>query len=607
MKSFERRNRAFPGAIVLLLGFGTLPAMVSAQTYVYNQAGLGVGNKPSGVTVTDFNGDGRLDVAVANESDSTVSVVLSTSDGTFAPKVDYKVGSAPVALVSGDFNGDHIPDLAVISSQDDTVSVLLGVGDGTFNSQLNYPTGTSPVAIVAADFNADKKLDLAVANQGDGTVSVLPGNGDGTFQPQSKMAIVSSPIAIASGDFNGDGLPDLVALNEQGSLSLLLNNGNSGFAVSGRSIGPSGGGMAIGDFNNDGRLDIAATNPISNELVILLGNGSGDFQSLSTDISIAPVTVAVGDFNHDGKLDLAVGAGNGYPSSISILLGNGDGTFQPAISNGFSGAASQMAVGDFNNDNYLDLAAVATIDSAIVIFLGQGNGIVGGHVDLTLPASGGIAGAAAADFNGDGKLDVSVAQFNQNGQAISGFIAVLPGNGDGTFQQPVSTQVPNIGIGQMVAGDFDGDGKVDIATARPANNGDILVVLGNGDGTFGNPISSPVNIPGLNVQYMIGGNFNNDGREDLALLSLDSSNTSSPLYVLLSKGDGTFQPTLVDNVPGIATNLTAGDFNHDGNLDIVVTDPEGAVNPSVLSSWVGGMALSRVLLPTAQELFSPTT
>lgn len=123
---------------------------------------------------------------------------------------------------------------------------------------------------------------------------------------------------------------------------------------------------------------------------------------------------------------------------------------------------------------------------------------------------------------------------------------------------------------------------MDIATARPANNGDILVVLGNGDGTFANPISSPVNIPGLNVQYMIGGNFNNDGREDLALLSLDSSNTSSPLYVLLSKGDGTFQPTLVDNVPGIATNLTAGDFNHDGNLDIVVTDPEDAVNPSVL-------------------------
>ena len=316
--------------------------------------------------------------------------------------------------------------------------------------------------------------------------------------------------------------------------------------------------------------------------MILLGNGSGGFQSLSTDISIAPITVAVGDFDHNGKLDLAVGAGYGFPSSILILLGNGDGSFQQTISNGFSGPASQMAVGDFNNDNYLDLAVVATIDSAVVLFLGHGNGSIGGHVDLALPTSGGIAGAAAADFNGDGKLDVSVAQFDQNGQAITGFITVFPGNGDGTFQPLVSTQVPSIGIGQMVAGDFNGDGKVDIATARPANNGDILVVLGNGDDTFGNPISSPVNIPGLNVQYMIGGNFNNDGKADLALLSLGSSNTFSPLYVLLGNGDGTFQPNLVDNVPGIATNLTTGDFNHDGNLDIAVTDPQGAVNPSVL-------------------------
>ena len=90
--------------------------MVSAQTYLYNQARLGVGNKPSSITVADFNGDGRLDLVVTNESDDTVSVVLSRPDGSFAPKVDYTVGTAPVALVSGDFNGDHILDLAAINS-----------------------------------------------------------------------------------------------------------------------------------------------------------------------------------------------------------------------------------------------------------------------------------------------------------------------------------------------------------------------------------------------------------------------------------------------------------------------------------------------------------
>lgn len=196
MKILEQRTSISSRLFILLLVFAALSRMVSAQTYLYSRTGLGVGNKPSGIALADLNGDGRLDVAVANKSDNSVSVVLSRSDGSFAPKVDYLVGTAPVALVSGDFNGDHIPDLAVVNSQDNTVSILLGVGDGTFNSQVTYPTGTLPVAIVTADFNGDKKLDLAIANQADGTVSILLGNGDGTFQPQSTAASVPSPNAI---------------------------------------------------------------------------------------------------------------------------------------------------------------------------------------------------------------------------------------------------------------------------------------------------------------------------------------------------------------------------------------------------------------------------
>jgi hypothetical protein len=563
---------------VFLVGFGAVSS-VSAQTYLYNQAGLGVGNKPVGIAVADFNSDGRLDVAVVNEGDNTVSILLSRPDGSFARKVDYKVGTAPVAIVSGDFNGDRIPDLAVINGQDNTVSLLIGVGNGTFKSQVTYSTGSSPAGIVTADFNGNHILDLAVANQGSATVSILLGRGDGTFQPQLTTATVSNPIAVASGDLNKDGRPDLVVINAQGDLSLLLNNGSGGFTASGFSIGPSAGGLALGDFNKDGNLDIVATNPASGELVTLLGNGTGGFQMLYTFMSVSPITVAVGDFNHDGKLDLVVGAGGGYPSTISILLGKGDGTFQVPRISGFTGTALPLAIGDFNNDNHLDLAAIDDINDQVTILLGSGNGKIGGHTDLTLPSSAGVAGSATADFNDDGKADVAIAQFNQNNQGITGFIAVLPGKGNGTFKPAISTQVSNIGIGQMVAGDFTGNGKVDVATAFVPATGNISVVLGKGDGTFGSPINSPVNIP-LNVQRMIGGDFNNDSKADLALLSLDSSNTFSPLYVLLSNGDGTFRPQLVENVPGIATGLTAGDFNHDGNLDLVVTDPQGA--PSVL-------------------------
>src|SRR2546426_11294383 len=122
MKHLKRKKQTFWGLGVLLLGLGPLSAIDYVQTYLYNQAGLVVGNKPSSITVTDFNGDGRLDLAVTNQSDNTVSVILGGLDGSFAPQVDYQVGTAPVALVNGDFNGDHIPDLAVINSQDNTVS-----------------------------------------------------------------------------------------------------------------------------------------------------------------------------------------------------------------------------------------------------------------------------------------------------------------------------------------------------------------------------------------------------------------------------------------------------------------------------------------------------
>jgi hypothetical protein len=456
---------------------------------------------------------------VTNQNDNTVSVLLSRSNETYAPKADYKVGSAPLAIVSGDFNGDHIPDLAVVNSQDGTISVLLGLGDGTFSGQVPYPTGTLPIAIVAADINGDHKLDLAIANQTDGTVSLLLGNGDGAFLAQPPSAAVSSPVRPATGDFNGDGAPDLVALNAMGSLSLLLSNGTGSFTASVASVGPSGGEMAVDDFNNDGNLDIVAILPDNGAVVILLGNGSGGFQSVRTGLMSQPFGVAVGDFNHDGKLDLAVGGGNGVGSNIGILLGKGDGTFQPPVVNGCRGAMVTLAVADFNNDNYADLAALDAFDNKIVLFLGQGNGTLDRHLDLTLPASAGVAGGVVADFNGDSKLDAAVTQYNQNGNTITGFISTLAGNGDGTFQQPVVTQVPGIGIDQLVAGDFNHDGKADIANAFVPATGGISVVLGNGDGTFGAAIANPANIPGLTARNMFGGDFNNDGKSDLGLFT----------------------------------------------------------------------------------------
>jgi hypothetical protein len=574
----DRGHRFVSSALVLGLFCGALSSGAAAQKYIYNQAALATGNKPSGIVVADFNGDGRLDMAVTNESDNTVSVVLSKPDGSYAPQVTYKVGAAPLQLVTADFNGDGKMDLAVVNSQDNTVSILLGVGDGTFLGQMTYSVGAMPVAITAADFKGDKHIDLAVVNQTDGTVSVLFGNGDGTFVSQTPvLAAGATPFSITSADMNNDGKPDLLVLSGStgtaATLSLLTNNGNGTFASGKVLLSDAISGMTVGDFNNDRNMDIALTLSTSESVSILLGNGVGGFQPpLSLDVSSSlgspPKAIVTGDFNHDGNADLAV-----YEYYfVAIYPGNGDGTFRSALRSGLpsTGLLPMMAVGDFNNDGDLDLAGVIQDDDVVVVLLGNGDGTLGNRTDVTLPASGGIGGAVVGDFNGDGKKDIVLAQFNQPQTGpIQGFVTSLLGNGNGTFQSAISTPLSDIGIDGTVEGDFNGDGNADIATASVDSNGGLAVFLGNGNGMFGSPISSFGGPTGLNLGPMVAGDFNRDGKSDLVVVSESNPNNFSPMYVLLSQGNGMFQENFLYNLAyGFVPALATADFNNDGYIDL---------------------------------------
>jgi hypothetical protein len=569
---------------ILLLA---LPVSAFGQTYLYNQAVIGTGESPVAVVAGDFNGDGQLDLAVVNQNDNTVSVILSKTGGSFSSKVDYPVGASPVAIVSGDFNGDGSLDLAVVNSQDNTISILLGSANGLFSPQQTFPTGAMPVSIVAVDLNSDKKLDLATANQTDGTVSVLLGNGDGTFAAQATITAASRPAGLVSADFTGDAVPDLAVSTIDG-LVLLINNGHGGFSANTTNVASSGGALAVGDLNNDGKSDLVLVNPSSSVLTVLLGDGNGGFQP-SPLISAGAIAtfVALGDFDNDGKLDIAAGGG-GFPTPISIFRGKGDGTFQPPSVIGFPASAPGLVVGDFNHDNYLDVASLDSGDNNVVILLGDGKGNLTTRADITLPTLsdasatfGGVGSSAFADIDHDGKLDIVVLQYTQGMQGLNGIITVLPGNGDGTFRQAVTTPVANFGIGQMILSDFNGDGKIDVATAQDPTTGLISVVLGNGDGTFGAPVANPVSLSGGVIQDMVGGDFNKDGKGDLAAAVFVPLNSTAQIYVFTSNGDGTFQPQLVDSLPSSAPSLAAGDFNHDGNLDLVAVDQASAGNPSV--------------------------
>ncbi len=319
---------------------------------------------PSSVAVGDFDGDGKLDLAVV-ENNGSVSILLGNGEGTFQAFGNYAVGLEPHGVIVGDFNGDGKLDLAVMNRKSNTVSILLGNGNGTFQPQVAYPAGTSPITGAAADFNGDGKLDLAIANENGRTISILLGNGDGTFQ---------APVARA-------------------------------FAAPGHSATASS--VIAADFNEDGNMDLAVTDSstVPGTVSILLGKGDGTFQpAVDYPTAAKALSVTAGDFNGDGKLDLAVSASSGF---VSVLLGKGDGTFQPHVDYATGAYPSSMTVGDFNGDGKLDLATTNYNAGTVSLLLGNSNGTFQGRVDFGTAAQ--PHWLAAGDFNGGGRLDLAVA------------------------------------------------------------------------------------------------------------------------------------------------------------------------------------------------------
>lgn len=334
-------------------------APLSNETIQLSQATpYSVGIQPLPIVVGDLNGDGLLDLMIANENDNDVSVMLGNPDGTFQPQRTFAVGQTPESIAVGDFNNDGILDLAVANTLSNTVSILLGNGDGSFRPQTTIPAGRGPTSVVTEDFNSDGNLDLVVVNTADANLSVSLGKGDGTFQSPMNYATGNSPTSAMVGDFNGDGSPDLVVANtKDNTISLLISN-NDGTFQSERTvatgIGPYS--IAIGDFNGDGDLDLATTNRNGNTVSVILGNGNGTLQNqLTYATGIAPDSIVVGDFNGDGKSDLAIA--NQLASAILIMIGDGDGTFQPLTTYQTGFIAQSLAVGDFNGDGIIDLAS----------------------------------------------------------------------------------------------------------------------------------------------------------------------------------------------------------------------------------------------------------
>lgn len=378
-----------------------------------------------------YSGDGNY---FTGTSPSISQVVNATPGDQFLLPVSYTVPTSPyaspVAVAVGDFNGDGKLDMAVtswnpsFSPNINLVTVLLGNGDGTFQPGVDYSTvGAEPDSIVVADVNHDGKLDILTADAGSLTVSVLLGNGDGTFQPamldSDIGALEGSPFSLAIGDLNGDGNLDLVLPEEaDNNVSVILGNGDGTFnPATNYPVGTHPRFAAIGDFNGDGKMDLAVANsgPFNStapsNVSILLGNGDGTFQpAVNYTVGVRPNSLVVGDFNRDGKLDLAVD-NDTTTGIVNILFGNGDGTFQSTVNHAVGPYSVSITSGDFNGDGKLDLAI--TDDNGVMVLSNTGNGTFQNSGDYA-PAGRSLA---AGDFNGDGALDLAVV--NSGALAVS--------------------------------------------------------------------------------------------------------------------------------------------------------------------------------------------
>ncbi len=530
----------------------------------------GAGNDPTSVVVRDVTRDGKPDLVVANPFQNKVSVVPGLGAGVFGTPTSYTVGTFPATVAVGDFNVDGRLDVVSANQNSNTISILPGQAGGTLGAAVNVASGPWPTAVAVGDFNRDGKLDVVVGSEFGNTVSVhrnqTPSGGALSFAAATSFSTGTWPRFVVTGDVNGDGKLDLLTANTASdSVTVLLNQtpdgGVAAFAAAvSYSVSPSPYSVAVADLSGDGTLDLVATGLLG-YVTVRLGQGGGAFGAPTNyAVGSQPRSVVVGDVNRDGRPDLV--AANFNASSVSVLVGQGGGVFCPAVNYivGTPGAPTSLAVADVSLDGRLDIVVTnqSTHKASVLLNASPANG----PLSFGTPTSYGVVSQAisvdAGDFDTDGKLDLAVANSNVNS------LSVLRGTGGGGFgpvtNSPVST--PEF----VTKGDFNRDGKLDLVVAN-SNAGYASVLLGLGGGTFGAATNNPA---GISPHTVAVADLSGDGILDLALADYGGFGA---IRVLLGQAGGTFAaavgyPVVGHGVQGIA----AGDLNGDGKIDLAVAD-----------------------------------
>jgi hypothetical protein len=564
---------------------------------LFGPAVFDTGDDPTDSVSADFDEDGHPDLVVTDLASNDVVTLRGNGGGLFGSSSRTAVGSAPTAIAAADLDGDGHMDLVTTDRDSNDVTVLFGDGHGSFPRDLRVPVGLGPTHVEIADLNGDQHPDLVVANGG-GDVSVVIARGGGEFDVQKRYRGAGSIQALALADLDGDGRPEIIGVGNSlpTNLSILKGQADGSFtSVAAYTLGTAPYDVVTADVDLDGDRDVIIA---MFDRILVYRNSGGSLSPWQSFPAFYDGGIRVADFNDDGRPDLVSGTGN----DVVVFLAQSGGVFGPGTSYSGNGSGWRVEVADVNRDGRDDVLASDPLDDQVTVFLGDGNGhldanpppgnfgfasarsellvdlngdhvpdhvLAEGSVFVRLGLGGGQFGVqkaypaatqnggdiVALDYNRDGRIDLVVA--DPGGLRV----ALVPGQGDGTFGTPTYLAFGMQPIA-LAAADLNGDGFLDLVTANPAS-GSLSVFLSSGPGTFLSPRFYTVASHPGSIQIA---DLNSDHVPDLLALSADSGVVS----YLPGRGDGTFfGPFSILSGHG-ALGFVAADLNADGAVDLAI-------------------------------------